>query len=130
MHHFTERLNSSRVSRWARGTALVFIFGLQLWGIVRSWTAIDRYFCWAPYDAYTEYAVQVRGSEGWLRADEIARRYRIPISGRDNRSPEHIIQVFRQYESTYGLADPALELRLSYRVNGGSEQTWSWPEKH
>ena len=105
------------------------VLGLQVWGVARGRLATDRYFCWAPFDTYTEYTVSVHGTEGWMSADEISERYRIPESGRDNRSPEHLVDVFRQFERTYGLADPVLRLQLRYRVNGGDEKTWEWPEE-
>lgn len=107
---------------------MVIVLGSQVWGIARGRIATDRYFCWAPFDTYTEYIVSVQGSNGWWSADEITSRYRISTSGRDNRSPEHIIDVLRQYERTYGLADPVLRVQVRYQVNGGAENTWEWPE--
>jgi len=128
VHNLLKRQKLSSADHWARGVIVTLILGLQVWGIARGRVEQDRYFCWAPYDTFTEYDVHVRGAEGWLDADEVARRYRIPKSGRDNRFPEHVIDVFRQYEETYGRKNPVIELRLNYRINGGAEQTWNWPE--
>ncbi len=124
-------LNQKKTILIGRGTRFVvvaFILGLQVWGIVRARTTEDRYFCWAPYDRFTEYVIHARGAEGWLDAGEVAHRYRISKAGRDNRSPEHVIIALRQYEETYGRANPMIELRLDYRINGGAAQTWNWPE--
>lgn len=61
-----------------------------------------------------------------LREEEVARRYRLPSLGRDNRAIQHVIDVVRQYEQTYGQQDAAHVL-LRYRTNGAKERVWQWP---
>lgn len=85
-----------------------------------------RYFAWAPYDAITLYELEVRIDGRELEDRELRRRYRLPTLGRDNRAAQHVIDVVRQYEETYGAGDGA-EVVLRYRTNGGPEQTWRWP---
>lgn len=85
-----------------------------------------RYFCWAPYDTQTAYSLSVTISGRELTPDEIRARYRRPARGRDNRSPNHVMDVVQQYEETYGRGDGA-QVVMSYSVNGHPEEQWKWP---
>ena len=125
----------SRLSRiasvgltWVRRTLIAGIFAFQIWAIAYARTVPTRYFCWAPYDTFTEYTIEISGPEGLWPTEAVAHRYRMPAAGRDNRSPAHVIAALRQYEQTYGAADPVEAVVLRYRVNGGDEQSWLWPE--
>jgi hypothetical protein len=101
----------------------------QLAAIAYSRSGTARYFCWAPFDTLSRYEISVTlPGRGALPEEEIQRRYRIAPRGSDNRSPQHVIDILRQYEETYGKSDGA-EIRMSYAVNGGPTQEWRWPPR-
>ena len=85
-----------------------------------------RYYCWAPYDAQNEYriAVTLRGCE--LSADAVAKRYRIRPEGVNPRSIYEVYNVVSFVERVYR-PDDAAEVVITYRTNGGKEQTWRLP---
>jgi hypothetical protein len=85
----------------------------------------SRYFAWAPYDSLSVYRLDVVINGRALGPDAIARRYRRPQEGRENRSIQHLIDIVRQYETTYGRRDRASVL-LRYRTNGHEQRVWRW----
>jgi hypothetical protein len=87
-----------------------------------------RYFCWAPYDIQTQYKLDVLVGGRTLTAAEIRRRYRRPKQGVDNRSMQHVMDIVRQYEETYGRHDPA-QVVMKYRINGKEEREWQYPAR-
>lgn len=89
-------------------------------------TVPARYFCWAPYDAITLFTLEATVDGHALSNEALRARYRYGRTGRDNRSPQHVIDRIQQYEQTYGRTDPA-QVTLRYRTNGGKETTWTWP---
>jgi hypothetical protein len=99
----------------------------QVGAIVYARFVPARYFCWAPYDMQTEYQVSVRVNGRPLSAREIRERYRRPARGVDNRSVQHVIDIFEQTEQRYHGRDPA-EIVMRYRVNGHREGEWRWPK--
>ncbi|MBI3505086.1 MAG: hypothetical protein HY059_09610 [Proteobacteria bacterium] len=100
---------------------------VQLGTIAYSRLGSARYFCWAPFDTQTRYALTVvLPGLGVLPEEAVRRRYRIKALGTDNRSPQHVIDIVRQYEETYGKPDGA-EVALRYSVNGRPFQEWRWP---
>lgn len=99
----------------------------QLASIAYARFVPTRYFAWTPYDAITFYDIQVRIGDRRLEEKEVQRRYRL-FGFRDNRSPQHVIDIVRQYETTYGAEDGA-QVILRYRTNGRPERTWLWPER-
>lgn len=111
--------------RIATGLALLLF---QVGMIVYARFVPSRYFCWAPFDIQTEYRLQVTISGRPLTGKEIRVRYRRPQNGTDNRSPQHVFDIIREYEQTYGRADHA-QVVMRYRVNGKQEQTWQWPQQ-
>ena len=106
----------------------VGFLAFQLFAIVRARFVPSRYFAWAPYDAISLYELQVRIDGREISREEVAERYRLPSLGRDNRAIQHVIDAVRQFEETYGAGDGARVL-LRYRVNGGPERTWRWPDE-
>ena len=98
----------------------------QLVMIVYARFVPSRYFCWAPYDAQSEYSLQATIGGRALTNPEIRRRYRRPQRGVDNRSIQHVIDIVQQYEQTSGRDDHARVI-MKYRVNGGAEKQWHWP---
>jgi hypothetical protein len=88
----------------------------------------SRYFCWAPFDAQNEFVIDARVGGRELTAEEIRRRYRRPQRGVDNRAVQHVKDIIIGYETTYGAGEGA-EVVLRYRVNGGEERTWRWPQE-
>ena len=109
-------------------TALaVALLAFQVAMIVYARFDPRRYYCWAPHDEQTEYRIRVRIDGRWLSPDEVHARYRDPWSGVNPRAAEHVIRLVRQYERTYGEDDPA-DVFLHYRINGGEDRIWRWPE--
>ncbi|MBI3697879.1 MAG: hypothetical protein HY238_23985 [Acidobacteria bacterium] len=109
--------------RTAIGVAFLLF---QLVMIVYARFVPSRYFCWAPYDAQSEYSLQVTIDGRPLTNQEIRRRYRRPQTGVDNRSIQHVIDIVQQYEETRGRDDHARVI-MKYKVNGGAEEQWQWP---
>ena len=109
-----------------RTTIGVAFLLFQLVMIVCARFVPSRYFCWAPYDAQSEYSLEVRINGRSFTSQEIRRRYRRPQKGVDNRSIQHVIDIVQQYEETRGGKDHARVI-MKYRVNGGAEKQWQWP---
>ncbi len=86
----------------------------------------SRYFCWAPMDSQNLYAIRVVVAGRELAPGEIGTRYRQPAEGGNWQAIQHVLDKVRQYEETYGRADGA-EVVVTYTVNGGPEETWTWP---
>lgn len=107
------------------GVGAVFLLA-QVAAIGYARTVPARYFCWAPYDAITLFTLEATVEGRPLTEAELRARYRYGRTGRDNRSPQHVIDRIRQAEQTYG-RDVSAEVTLRYRVNGGEETTWTWP---
>jgi hypothetical protein len=114
-----------RTLRGVLGGALLFA---QVAAMAHARFVPSRYFCWAPYDSLSVYAMDVQVNGRALTAEEILRRYRVPQGGRENRSIQHLIDLISQYETTYGRADRA-RVALRYRTNGHEEHTWRWPAR-
>jgi hypothetical protein len=112
------------VIRLAAGCALL---AFQLGAVVYARFVDSRYFCWAPYDTQTDYAIEAAAGGRPLTAEEIRARYRRPAKGTDNRSPRHVQDILSGVETRYRADDPT-EIVMRYRVNGGAEQVWRWPE--
>ena len=102
----------------ARSIAAAGFLALQGAAIVNSRFAAARYFCWAPFDTHTRYelVVNIPGRPPLSRR-ELKDRYRLRYYGRDDRSPQHVIDIVSQYETTYGRADGA-SVTMTYSVNG------------
>jgi hypothetical protein len=101
-------------------------FGIQLAGVVYARLVPTRYLSWAPYDqiSFFEIEVDVRGTR--LSPEEVQGRYRLPASGRENRSIHHVLNAVSLYEQTYGAGDSAA-IRIRYTVNRGEEEVWTYP---
>jgi hypothetical protein len=110
----------------ARRLTLAVIFAVQIAGIVYARFAPTRYLSWAPYDQISFYQIDVTLHGRGLTPVEVAARYRMPASGRENRSIHHVLNTVAQYEATYGRGDGA-DVVVRFRVNGGQEQVWSPP---
>ena len=109
--------------RWIPAIALLLF---QLGAILYARTVPSRYFCWAPFDMQTEYTVDVDVAGRALNAREVQQRYRRPKKGIDNRSVQHVIDMFEQTERRYHHGDPA-RIVMRYRVNGHIDGEWRWP---
>lgn len=112
-------------ARISAGAALLLF---QLAGIVYARGVDTRYFAWAPYDRISIFELKARRGSEELGPEEIAARYRLPNSKRDNRAIEHVIAVVRQVETSKDVAE-RVEAELRYRVNGGPERTWRYPDQ-
>ena len=105
---------------------LLLFFALQLAGVVYARVVPTRYLSWAPYDqiSFYEIEVDVRGTH--LSPAEVEARYRLPASGRENRSIHHVLNAVALYERTYGAGDSAA-IRIRYTVNRSEEEVWTYP---
>ena len=114
------------MAAWDVRTGISALFlALQIGGILYARTTPSRHFCWAPYDAITLYELHVTVGGRQLSPEETLQRYRL-LSFRDNRSIQHVIDIVRQYERTYGRAEGAA-VQLRYQTNGRAWQEWHWP---
>ncbi|MBM3726713.1 MAG: hypothetical protein FJW40_14980 [Acidobacteria bacterium] len=102
------------------------LLAFQIAAILYARTAPTRYFCWAPFDMQTDFEATaiVQGRE--LTPSEIRARYRRPHKGSDNRSAQHVFDMFEQTERRYHAGDPA-RITIRYRVNGKEWSTWQYP---
>ena len=115
--------NGCMMWRLGLGVALLVF---QAGAIVYARYVPSRYFCWAPFDMQTEYEATVQVAGRPLSAAEMRERYWRPGKGVDNRSVQHVIDIFEQTEQRYHAADPA-RIVLRYRVNGHRAGEWRWP---
>ncbi len=104
----------------------VAVLLFQIGAIIHARFVPARYFCWAPFDMQTEYQVEVKLGGRALSPREIQQRYRRGAKGVDNRSVQHVIDIFQQTEERYHAGDPA-EIALRYQVNGHINGEWRWP---
>jgi hypothetical protein len=104
----------------------VALIAAQLAFIVSARTTNARYFCWAPFDMQTDYALDVTVDGAKLKPEEISHRYGLPASGTDNRSVQNLIDRVQLHEERYG-AHHTTEITLRYRINGKQEQVWHYP---
>ncbi|MBM3737110.1 MAG: hypothetical protein FJW39_15125 [Acidobacteria bacterium] len=111
--------------RWVPAAALLLF---QMGAILYARTVPSRYFCWAPFDMQTEYTADVTVNGRELTAREIQQRYRRPKKGVDNRSVQHVIDMFEQTERRYHGGDDT-RITLRYRVNGHRPGEWQWPPR-
>ena len=83
----------------------VAFLAIQLLSIVYARFVDERFFCWAPYDEHSRYAIGVTMGGRSLSEAEVASRYRYQAAGWEPRSIHNIISLVEQYEMTYGGAD-------------------------
>ena len=62
-----------------------------------------------------------------LTAIEFRHRYRRAQRGFDNRSPEHVIDMFQQEEEKRAKLGDKAVIVMKYRVNGNGHYEWDWP---
>jgi hypothetical protein len=106
----------------------VVIIAAQFVFIAAARTTNARYFCWAPFDMQTDYALDVTVDGAKLKPEEISQRYGLPVTGTDNRSVQNLIDRVQLHEERYG-THHATEITLKYRINGKQEQVWRYPTK-
>jgi hypothetical protein len=87
-----------------------------------------RYFCWAPFDMQTVYDARAQVNGHDLTPQEFLHRYRRPVHGGDNRSPQHVIDMLAQTEAKHARQGDHATIELKYRVNGKEPLEWHWPE--
>jgi len=112
--------------RWPHVVGAAFL-GLQLGAIVHARFVPERFFCWAPYDQHTRFAIEVEVDGRRLSREEVARRYRYRSDGWEPRAIANVFAIVRGYESNYGTDDRA-RVVVHYAVNGRPEATWRWPD--
>lgn len=110
-----------------RRSFLVVFFALQVLGILIGKFSDVRYFCWAPYDQFSFYEMNVSIDGRELSEGEILQRYRMDKRGRNNRNIHNVISKIRQYEKTFSKGKN-VTVELSYEINGYRQETWIWPQ--
>jgi hypothetical protein len=105
----------------------MLLFAFQLGAIVYARFVPTRYFCWAPYDIQTDYVATATVNGKTLSGAEFRSRYRRNSRGFDNRSPWHVIDMFRQVEEKRSKLGEQATIVMKYRVNGKEPQEWRWP---
>lgn len=106
----------------------VAVLPFQIGAIIYARFVPARYFCRAPYDGQHDYVIEVADGGRTLSEDEIRRRYKKRARGTGNRSIQHVKDIISGYETSYGIGEDA-QVTLSFRVNGGEEQSWKWPRR-
>ena len=106
---------------------LAIFFGLQVLAILIGKFSDTKFFCWAPYDQFSFYEMNVSIDGRELNDLEIYQRYRSGKKGRNNRSIHNVISNIRQYENTYAM-EKNVTIEISYVINGHKRETWVWPE--
>jgi hypothetical protein len=105
----------------------VALLAFQIAAIAYARTVTTRYFCWAPYDTQTEYTASAKVNGRELSASEFRERYRRPMKGTDNRSPQHVIDMLEQAEARREKLGNQATIDMNYHVNGGPLREWHWP---
>jgi hypothetical protein len=109
----------------------IALFIFQLGAIVYARFVPTRYFCWAPFDTQTEYTAKASVNGRKLSAAEFRQRYRRPMHGFDNRSPQHVIDMLQQVEERRAKPGEQATVVMTYRVNGKETREWRWaPPPH
>jgi hypothetical protein len=104
---------------------LLFIF--QIGAIIYARFVPTRYFCWAPFDTQTDYNATSVVNGHTLTEGEFRHRYRRPMHGFDNRSPQHVIDMLQQVEEKRAERGEKASVVMKYRVNGKDLREWHWP---
>jgi hypothetical protein len=118
------RLSAARHGRLLLGSALLLF---QLSMIVLGHLTDHRYFCWAVFSKVASYRIEVRVNGGELSAAQVGQRYKISQAGDEVNSITNVVDILKQYETTYGANDRA-QIRLLYTRWGAiGEQEWIWP---
>ena len=112
--------------RMARTLAAIGLLGFQIAMIGYARFVPSRYFCWAPMDSQNLYSITVVIDGRELDPEAIEARYRQPAKGGNWQAVQHVLDKVRQYEQTYG-RDESARVVVAFTVNGGPEETWTWP---
>jgi hypothetical protein len=128
---------------WRTSIAVLLLVaqgGVAIWQHERG----TRYFAWAPNDYFVTYDLHVHVGRRALTAPEVARRYRLDLTGflsPTTRSelglaqgeryvwedpPRHLTERIERYEESYGTGHP-VRVKLDYQLDAGKLQTWRWP---
>lgn len=103
----------------------VAILLFQVGAVVYARFHPTRFFCSAPNDAITKFNVQVISQGRKLSQAEIQNRYRFFKYGFEDRSPAHIFDIIKQYESTYGRNEHS-KVVVYFNVNGKDQDSWKY----
>jgi hypothetical protein len=80
-----------------------------------------------PLDSQTSYQLYVTVDGRSLTRDETQKRYRLTTRDLTSLTPEGLRKIIRDCERSYYKNEPAY-VRLHTQYNGGSKETWLWPE--
>jgi hypothetical protein len=112
---------------WRSTAGVVFLFA-QAALVAHAHFGQSRWLCWAPNDYAVEYQLHVTARGRELNPSEIQTRYHVADHGWYENPAANIMDIVRQYEQTDGEHDAA-QVLLMYRLDGGHEQEWRWPER-
>ena len=121
-------MNASRIFSgltWRGALALAFVLP-QVFFVVRSRFADDRFLSWAPHDRQIEYRVECEVGGVPLTAAEVAARYRLTPGGWLSHAAEDLHWTIIAREKRLPVAQRG-RVVMTYRVNGHAWQTWSYP---
>jgi hypothetical protein len=129
MQPMTTLLNND-ASFLQRGKVVLAVSFLLLQLCLILWARFipERWFCWAPHDAQTQYELTVVVNGQALSPEEISGRYRRHKIDREVRAAANIKAIIMQRERTYGRNDTAL-ITMNYRINGIPQKPWQWSSK-
>jgi hypothetical protein len=104
------------------------LFAFQIGAIIHARSVESRYFCWAPYDTQTEYTASSVVNGHMLKPAEFRKRYRRPMHGYDNRSPENVYDMFQGVAEERAKVGEQTTVEMKYHINGKDElHVWRWP---
>lgn len=122
--------NITRMSgRWNAGAIAGAVFlALQVLLILGARFTPARYFCWAPHTAQVRFSLAVDIDGRRLSPAGVQARYRFLWSPEwEAHAAYHVMDTVRRFETVYGREDGA-RVAMTYRVNGGEDRRWTWPE--
>lgn len=85
-----------------------------------------RFYTWAPFDSQNDFTITSIVNGRQLTPDEVMQRYRKAAKGRSPRSIYEVYSTVEYVETHYHKGDQAT-VTVTWRTNGGPEQSWQFP---
>jgi hypothetical protein len=117
----------SRANKSLRIIVPILVLAFQIGAIIHARSVPSRYFCWAPFDIQTAYTARSVVNGHLLTPKEFQKRYRRTENGFDNRSPQHVLDMFEQREEKAAKLGDHTRMEVTYTVNGKEPHYWYWP---
>lgn len=112
------------MQRILTGIAAVLLVGQLVW-IGKAHQDGGIYGNWAMYHTGVNYEATATVDGMTLSSDEFTARYRIPATGFNGRSLDHVTSILRGREVSYNDGQ-AVALNVRYSENGGDAFEWQW----